>query len=222
MPIFGLGVLILWLGWFGFNAGSTIGTAGSRFAGVALVTNPAASAGVVGAAVTIAAISGRVDIGMVVNGALGAITAPSGFVELWAAPIIGVVAGAIVVLSVLAIDRALDGPVGALSAHGVVGVWGRSPAVCSRRRGSSTLPASPAIAMAACPARRRSSSPRSPGWAVTTASRPGVVDKQGVPTLSDRLLICREAATPSPQDRRGRDARRGRPDLLDARVRRAV
>lgn len=127
MPIFGLGVLILWLGWFGFNAGSTIGTGGSRFAEIALVTNLAAAAGVVGASVTITAISGRLDIGMVGNGAIGAlvaITAPCGFVELWAAPIIGVVAGALVVVSVLAIDRVLDDPVGALSAHGVAGVWG--------------------------------------------------------------------------------------------------
>jgi len=127
MPIFGLGVLILWLGWFGFNAGSTIGTAGSRFAEIALVTNLAAAAGVVGASITITAISGRLDIGMVGNGAIGAlvaITAPCGFVELWAAPLIGVVAGALVVVSVLAIDRVLDDPVGALSAHGVAGIWG--------------------------------------------------------------------------------------------------
>ena len=72
MPIFGLGVLILWLGWFGFNAGSTIGTGGSRFAEIALVTNLAAAAGVVGASITITAISGRLDIGMVGNGAIGA------------------------------------------------------------------------------------------------------------------------------------------------------
>jgi ammonium transporter, Amt family len=127
MPIFGLGVLILWLGWFGFNAGSTVGTGGGRFAEIALITNLAAAAGVVGASITVTAISGRLDIGMVGNGAIGAlvaITAPCGFVELWAAPIIGVVAGALVVLSVLAIDRVLDDPVGALSAHGVAGIWG--------------------------------------------------------------------------------------------------
>ncbi len=127
MPIFGLGVLILWLGWFGFNAGSTIGTAGSTFAEVALVTNLAAAAGVVGASITIAALTRRVDIGMVGNGAVAAlvaITAPCGFVELWAAPIIGVIAGVLVVFSVLAIDKVLDDPVGALSAHGVAGVWG--------------------------------------------------------------------------------------------------
>jgi Amt family ammonium transporter len=127
MPIFGLGVLILWLGWFGFNGGSTLGTEGSRFAEIAFVTNLAAASGAIGAAATISLITKRLDVGMVGNGviaALVAITAPSGFVELWAAPIIGVVAGVLVVLSVLAIDRVLDDPVGALSAHGVAGIWG--------------------------------------------------------------------------------------------------
>jgi Amt family ammonium transporter len=69
----------------------------------------------------------RIDIGMAGNGAIAAlvaITAPSGYVELWAAPIIGAVAGVIVVLGVLAIDKYIDDPVGALSAHGLAGVWG--------------------------------------------------------------------------------------------------
>ena len=127
MPMFGLGVLILWLGWFGFNAGSTLTTAGARFAEVALATNIAAAAGVVGATATVWLLTRRLDVGMIGNGAIGAlvaITAPVGFVELWAAPIIGVVAGVLVVVSVLAIDRVLDDPVGALSAHGVAGIWG--------------------------------------------------------------------------------------------------
>jgi Amt family ammonium transporter len=127
MPIFGLGVLILWLGWFGFNPGSTLSATGSRFAEVVFVTNLAAAAGVVGAAVTTASLTRRLDVGMLGNGAIAAlvaITAPSGFVEFWAAPIIGLVAGVLVVLSVLAIDKVLDDPVGALSAHGVAGIWG--------------------------------------------------------------------------------------------------
>ena len=127
MPIFGLGVLILWLGWFGFNPGSTLSAADGRFAEVVFVTNLAAAAGVVGAGATVQAITGRLDVGMVGNGAIAAlvaITAPSGYVEFWAAPIIGLVAGVLVVVSVLAIDRVLDDPVGALSAHGVAGVWG--------------------------------------------------------------------------------------------------
>jgi Amt family ammonium transporter len=127
MPFFGVGVLILWLGWFGFNAGSTLSTAGSRFAEIVFVTNLAAAAGVVGAGAAAAKLTGRLDVGMIGNGAIAglvAITAPSGFVELWAAPIIGLVAGVLVVVSVLLIDHVLDDPVGALSAHGVAGIWG--------------------------------------------------------------------------------------------------
>ena len=127
MPLFGLGVLILWLGWFGFNPGSTLGTGGNRFAEVVIVTNLAAAAGVVGAAIAATTLTKSLDVGMIGNGAIAAlvaITAPSGFVEFWAAPIIGFVAGLLVVVSVLLIDRRLDDPVGALSAHGVAGIWG--------------------------------------------------------------------------------------------------
>jgi ammonium transporter, Amt family len=127
MPLVGLGVLILWLGWFGFNPGSTLGAIGNRFAEVALVTNLAAAAGVIAALATIYAIQKTIDIGMAGNGAIAglvAITAPSGYVNFWAAPIIGAVAGVIVVIGVLAIDKVLDDPVGALSAHGLAGIWG--------------------------------------------------------------------------------------------------
>src|SRR5436190_8779174 len=127
MPLVGLAVFILWFGWFGFNPGSTLGAIGGRFAEVVVVTNLAAAAGVIGAMATIWALTRTFDIGMTGNGAIAAlvaITAPSGYVEFWAAPIIGVVAGIIVVLCVIAIDRVLDDPVGALSAHGVAGVWG--------------------------------------------------------------------------------------------------
>jgi ammonium transporter, Amt family len=127
MPLVGLGVLILWLGWFGFNPGSTLGALGNRFAEVALVTNLAAAAGVIAAVTTMYAMRKTVDIGMAGNGAIAglvAITAPSGYVEYWAAPIIGAIGGVIVVFGVLAIEKVLDDPVGALSAHGLAGVWG--------------------------------------------------------------------------------------------------
>src|SRR5881227_191424 len=127
MPLVGLGILILWLGWFGFNPGSTLGAIGNRFAEVVVVTNLAAAAGVIAASLTIHRITGKIDIGMAGNGAIAAlvaITAPSGYVEYWAAPIIGAVAGVIVVVGVLAIDKVLDDPVGALSAHGLAGIWG--------------------------------------------------------------------------------------------------
>jgi ammonium transporter, Amt family len=127
MPLFGLGVLILWLGWFGFNPGSTLGAIGGRFAEVVVVTNLAAAAGVVAAVAVMYLKTRTIDIGMAGNGAIAglvAITAPSGYVEYWAAPFIGAVAGVVVVLGVLAIEKIIDDPVGALSAHGLAGIWG--------------------------------------------------------------------------------------------------
>ncbi len=81
----------------------------------------------IGAAIACYATMKKLDVGMLGNGAIGGlvgITAPSGYVEFYAAPIIGFVAGVIVVVCVLAIDRKLDDPVGALSAHGAAGIWG--------------------------------------------------------------------------------------------------
>jgi Amt family ammonium transporter len=127
MPLFGLGVLILWLGWFGFNPGSTLNALDGRFPEILLITQLAAAAGVLTALLTARVKTKSIDIGMAGNGAIGAlvaITAPSGYVELWTAPIIGGVAGVIVPLSIYAIDKKLDDPVGALSAHGVAGIWG--------------------------------------------------------------------------------------------------
>jgi Amt family ammonium transporter len=127
MPLFGLGVLILWLGWFGFNPGSTLGALDGRFPEVLIITNLAAASGVL-ASITVGYLKTKtLDIGMAGNGAIGAlvaITAPSGYVELWAAVPIGLIAGAIVPLGIYAIDRRLDDPVGALTAHGLCGVWG--------------------------------------------------------------------------------------------------
>jgi Amt family ammonium transporter len=127
MPLFGLGVLILWLGWFGFNPGSTLNAMDGRFPEVALVTLLAAAAGVMGAIATAYWKTKVVDIGMAGNGAIGAlvgITAGSGYVEPWAGVVIGLIAGIIVPLGVYAIDKKLDDPVGALTAHGLCGVWG--------------------------------------------------------------------------------------------------
>jgi ammonium transporter, Amt family len=127
MPLVGLGVIILWIGWFGFNGGSTFGAEGNLFGEVMLNTQLAAAAGVIGASIAVYLKSKTLDVGMAGNGAIAGlvgITAPSGFVEYWAAPIIGLVAGLLVVYAVLAIDRLLDDPVGALSAHGLAGIWG--------------------------------------------------------------------------------------------------
>ncbi len=127
MPLVGLGVIILWIGWFGFNGGSTFETSASFFGEVMLNTQLAAAAGVIGASLAIWLKSRTLDVGMAGNGAIAGlvgITAPAGFVEFWAAPVIGFVAGLIVVFAVLAIDKYLDDPVGALSAHGLAGIWG--------------------------------------------------------------------------------------------------
>jgi ammonium transporter, Amt family len=127
MPMVGLAVLILWFGWQGFNPGSTLGALGGRFAEVVVVTNLGAAAGVLGAMATIYVLTRTWDIGMTGNGAIAglvAITAPSGYVEYWAAPIIGLVAGVVVVAGVILIDKLIDDPVGALSAHGLAGIWG--------------------------------------------------------------------------------------------------
>jgi Amt family ammonium transporter len=127
MPLFGLGVLVLWLGWFGFNPGSTLGALDGRFTEVLMVTQLAACAGVLGAIITSYLKTQTVDIGMAGNGAIGAlvaITAPSGYVAPWAGVVIGFIAGVIVPLGVYAIDKRLDDPVGALTAHGLCGIWG--------------------------------------------------------------------------------------------------
>ena len=127
MPLVGLGVLILWIGWFGFNGGSTFATEGSFFGEVMLNTQLAAAAGVLGATLIVYLKSKTLDVGMAGNGAIAGlvgITAPAGFVEYWAAPIIGLIAGVVVVYGVLTIEKYLDDPVGALSAHGLAGIWG--------------------------------------------------------------------------------------------------
>ena len=127
MPLAQLGVLILWFGWFGFNPGSTLNATNLHFADVIVVTNLAAAGGAVAALATVYVITKTMDVGMIGNGAIAAlvaITAASGYVEPWAAIIIGAVAGVIVVYGVLLIDKRLDDPVGALSAHGLAGIWG--------------------------------------------------------------------------------------------------
>ena len=126
-----LGVIILWFGWFGFNPGSTLsvdfGGVGF-FAYVALNTNLAAAAGVLGAVVTSWLVVKKPDLSMMLNGAIAAlvaITAACAFVAPWAAILIGFVSGIIVVVGSLLVERVgIDDPVGAIAAHGMSGVWG--------------------------------------------------------------------------------------------------
>ncbi|KHF38792.1 ammonium transporter [Halalkalibacter okhensis] len=123
-----LGVLILWVGWFGFNAGSTLEVADAFFGYVALNTQLAAAAGAVAALFIAWAMTGKSDVPTMLNGALAglvAITASCAFVAPWAAVIIGIVGGLIVFFSMKFFDKArIDDPIFALSVHGVAGVWG--------------------------------------------------------------------------------------------------
>ncbi len=127
MPMFGLGIFILWLGWYGFNPGSTLTALDGRFPEIVLITTLAGAFGVLAAVGLMWVRSKTFDIGMSGNGAIAglvAITGPAGYIDVWAAPIIGAVAGVIVVQGVLLIDRKIDDPIGVLSAHGLAGVWG--------------------------------------------------------------------------------------------------
>ncbi len=128
LPLAALGVFILWFGWFGFNPGST--TAGNGSIGyIAVTTNLAAAAGAVLALAASWIILKKPDASMALNGALAglvAITAPCDGVSPMGAIAIGAVAGVLVVLSVLFFDYVLkiDDPVGAVSVHGINGLWG--------------------------------------------------------------------------------------------------
>ena len=133
IPIAALGALVLWLGWFGFNGGSqlAINTAADAIAvgQVFLNTNMAAAGGVLGALFASRIFSGKADVTMAINGAI------AGLVAITAAPdtptgglatLIGLIGGVIVYFSVIILDTKLkiDDPVGAISAHGTVGIWG--------------------------------------------------------------------------------------------------
>jgi Amt family ammonium transporter len=127
IPLAALGVFILWLGWFGFNPGSTT-AANKDIAMIFVNTNLAAAAGSFLAMMTSWIKFGKPEVGMSLNGALAglvAITAPCANVTPLSAVIIGAVAGVLVVFSVLFFDRIrIDDPVGAVSVHGVNGAWG--------------------------------------------------------------------------------------------------
>ena len=133
IPLAALGVLILWLGWFGFNGGSelVISNEASAIAvsQVFLNTNMAAAGGVIGALILSLALTGKSDVTMVINGAIAglvAITAGPSAPSGGEAVIIGLIGGCIVSASILFFDRTLkiDDPVGAISAHGIVGIFG--------------------------------------------------------------------------------------------------
>ncbi len=122
------GCFVLWLGWFGFNPGSTMAADPGLIAKICVTTNTAAAAAILSATALSWKLLGKPDLGMTLNGCLAglvAITAPCAFVSVESAFIIGVVAGLLVVPAVMWFDKIrVDDPVGALSVHLVNGVWG--------------------------------------------------------------------------------------------------
>lgn len=133
MPLAALGTFILWLGWFGFNGGSQLQISTVEDANaVAMIfanTNLAAAGGVIGAMIISRILFGKVDLTMILNGALAglvSITADPLSPSPLSAAIIGMIGGMIVVFAILAMDKKfkIDDPVGAISVHGVVGIWG--------------------------------------------------------------------------------------------------
>nr|WP_231971580.1 ammonium transporter [Thiohalobacter thiocyanaticus] len=139
MPLATLGTFILWLGWFGFNGGSELMISNVDEANaVALVfvnTNMAAAGGVVAAMLTARLLFGKTDLTMALNGALAglvAITAEPLAPTPLLATIVGVIGGILVVFSIITLDKLkIDDPVGAISVHGVVGMWGLLAVVLS-------------------------------------------------------------------------------------------
>jgi len=132
LPLATLGMFILWMGWFGFNGGSTLKLGGigvaNEVANVFLNTNAAASGGLIAALITGYILFRKADLTMALNGALAglvAITAEPADPSPFLATLIGAAGGILVVLSILTLDKLkIDDPVGAISVHGVVGVWG--------------------------------------------------------------------------------------------------
>ncbi len=123
-----LGALILWLGWFGFNPGSTMAADPVAIGHIAVTTNTAAAIATLTATITAWLVLGKPDLGMILNGTLAglvAITAGCAFVSVASSFFIGAIAGVLVVFSVIMFDKLkIDDPVGATSVHLVNGVWG--------------------------------------------------------------------------------------------------
>lgn len=128
LPLAAIGVFLLWLGWFGFNGGSVLSADPGAVSYVLVTTTLAAAAGIFSAMIMSWSIQKKPDLTMVLNGSLAglvAITAGADAVSVSASILIGLIAGALVVFSVLTVDKIkLDDPVGAISVHLICGIWG--------------------------------------------------------------------------------------------------
>lgn len=123
-----IGAIVLWLGWFGFNPGSTMAASVNDISRIVITTNTAGAVGLISATVVAWIVMGKPDIGMSINGLLAglvAVTAPCAFISVGSSAIIGAVAGTIVVLAILMFDKLkIDDPVGALAVHLANGIFG--------------------------------------------------------------------------------------------------
>ncbi|MBL8154756.1 MAG: ammonium transporter [Anaerolineae bacterium] len=124
-----LGTMILWFGWYGFNPGSTLGLGNPGLVGlVTLNTTLGAAAGCMTTLFVMYARTGKWDLAGSLNGSLAglvAVTAPCAFIEPWAAVVIGLVAGVLVIVAADLVEKArIDDPVGAFAVHGACGIWG--------------------------------------------------------------------------------------------------
>ncbi|MGY8816517.1 MAG: ammonium transporter [Pseudomonadales bacterium] len=146
LPLAAIGMFILWMGWFGFNGGSElkvsdIGEA-NAVADIFVNTNAAAAGGLIAALIASQLLFGKADLTMAINGALAGLVSITAEPLAWTAgyaTLIGAIGGIIVVFSVLFMDKIkIDDPVGAISVHGVVGIWGLL-AVCLSANDSATL-----------------------------------------------------------------------------------
>jgi ammonium transporter len=128
MTLAALGTFILWFGWFGFNPGSTFSAHELRIAIIAVNTNLAAAAGGLTAVLITFLKTRRWDLGMALNGVLAglvAVTCSCAWIEGWAAVVIGLIGGALMYAGVNFFEsRGVDDPVGAVSVHGINGIWG--------------------------------------------------------------------------------------------------
>lgn len=128
LPLATLGGMILWLGWFGFNAGSTLSADPLAISHLVLTTNMAAAMGGISATVVAWRYFGKPDLSVIINGILGGcvgITASCRFVTIGSAAMIGLIAGILVIIAVDALDHLrIDDPVGAIAVHLVCGIWG--------------------------------------------------------------------------------------------------